>query len=327
MGSTSLPNIYTTEDNENFSAGGSTPTQVNHIIWQGLPGVYLAATSNGPMKSVDGGQTWDYIRPNATFGTTWPAGAIGRQVSFSIGPRECPPNPDIIIGLMQIDLAPPYEVEDFPGLKVTEYLAFTDIGDAQIGDVVYILVRSINQFDSPTGYTWTWPGVTLELITDQAFSTNVSSGWYQHSYLFKTIANTALFTTTGAITFDESEGGAVTWQGLENTAKASAVFLRNVEEMPSNFGSVVALAANSIIASLDVSPVQIGIAFESSTEFLDIPGPGGLVSSWDFLPDNTTPITGKIAYKLGPSLVDPEFHEDSALTGDQCLIYVVHERL
>lgn len=86
--------FFTTIDNEEFIQAGSTPTQINQIIWQGLPGVYLAATNNGLMKSVDFGQTWDYIRPNATFGTTWPAGAVGRQVSFSVGPRECPENTD-----------------------------------------------------------------------------------------------------------------------------------------------------------------------------------------------------------------------------------------
>lgn len=84
-----MPSTYYTPDDENFATVGATPTQVNHLVWQGLPGVYLAATNNGLMKTVDGGLTWDYLRPNATFSNTWPAGSFGRQISFSIGPREC----------------------------------------------------------------------------------------------------------------------------------------------------------------------------------------------------------------------------------------------
>lgn len=80
---------YRTPDNQYFYPGGSTPSQVNQILWQGLPGVYLAITSNGLMKTVNDGQTWGYLRPNAEFSNTWPAGAVGRQVSFMVGARCC----------------------------------------------------------------------------------------------------------------------------------------------------------------------------------------------------------------------------------------------
>src|SRR5207344_2845569 len=37
------------------------------------------------------GDAWGPLRPNATFGTTWPAGAEGKQVAISIGARACNP--------------------------------------------------------------------------------------------------------------------------------------------------------------------------------------------------------------------------------------------
>lgn len=91
-----MPSTYYTPDDENFDTVGATPTQANHIVWQGLPGVYLAATNNGLMKTVDGGLTWGYLRPNIDFDNDWPAGAFGRQVSFSVGPRECPEDEDCV---------------------------------------------------------------------------------------------------------------------------------------------------------------------------------------------------------------------------------------
>lgn len=87
-----MPSVFATEDNENFDESSSI-SPLNQIIWQGLPGVYLAAANGGLMKSVNRGITWAYLRPSAEFGSAWPAGAIGRQASFAVGPRVCLDDP------------------------------------------------------------------------------------------------------------------------------------------------------------------------------------------------------------------------------------------
>jgi hypothetical protein len=74
-----------------FSAG-STPAPIKQILFQGLDGQYLAITENGLIQSMDGGRTWGYLRPNATLGSpAWPAGAVGHQLGWGIGPRSCTP--------------------------------------------------------------------------------------------------------------------------------------------------------------------------------------------------------------------------------------------
>lgn len=62
-----------------------SPSQINHVVWEiGLQGVYLGAAASGLVKSLDGGDTWGYIRPHAGVGTTWPGGAEGKQVAIHI---------------------------------------------------------------------------------------------------------------------------------------------------------------------------------------------------------------------------------------------------
>lgn len=71
------------------SAG--SPSQINHVVWElGLLDVYLGAAAGGLVKSLDGGDTWGYIRPHAGVGTTWPAGAEGKQVGIRLtAPTPC----------------------------------------------------------------------------------------------------------------------------------------------------------------------------------------------------------------------------------------------
>lgn len=83
------PSFYTIDD-ENFVAGGNPPTNVRQIVWQGFPGVYIAAAEGGFYKTTDYGVTWGIMRPNAEFGTLWPGSAIGYQTSMAFGPRTCP---------------------------------------------------------------------------------------------------------------------------------------------------------------------------------------------------------------------------------------------
>lgn len=78
--------IYTTIDDVNFTDVGLL-SNVNEIVWQGLPGKYIAIANNGLYTSPDNGVTWGALRPNAVFGTTWPVGAIGYQVAFAVGPN------------------------------------------------------------------------------------------------------------------------------------------------------------------------------------------------------------------------------------------------
>lgn len=77
-----------TIDNENFSLNNSVRTDINHIVWEGLAGVYLASADSGFIKTIDYAAGWGYLRPNTEFGTLWPVGAIGYQAAFAIGPRD-----------------------------------------------------------------------------------------------------------------------------------------------------------------------------------------------------------------------------------------------
>lgn len=74
---------WSATDGVAYSAGGSTPDQLRRVFWeQGQQGVYVGAGDGGVVKSVDNGATWGYVRPNATVGTTWPGGALGRDITF-----------------------------------------------------------------------------------------------------------------------------------------------------------------------------------------------------------------------------------------------------
>lgn len=83
-----MPNDYVTSDDENFSSHAIAPT-LKQIFWQGLEGKYIASASDGFVSSVDKGVSWGYMRPNPIFGTTWPMGAVGRQIAFGVGVRPC----------------------------------------------------------------------------------------------------------------------------------------------------------------------------------------------------------------------------------------------
>ena len=64
-----------------FGNAGTPPSQINRILQeQGQNGVYLGAAASGIVKSIDSGANWGYVRPHATLGTAWPAGAVGRDI-------------------------------------------------------------------------------------------------------------------------------------------------------------------------------------------------------------------------------------------------------
>lgn len=96
--------VMKTSDNANFTGLGSGPSTINHMLWRGLPGMYVLALNGGLYTTIDFGDTLGAMRPNAGFSTTWPAGAIGYQVAVSYGARTCPiPTPG------DCDKAPRYE--------------------------------------------------------------------------------------------------------------------------------------------------------------------------------------------------------------------------
>jgi hypothetical protein len=83
---------FSADDGFTFVEGGAgSPSQIRHVIWElGLFDVYLAAADDGLVKSLDGGESWGYIRPHAGVGTTWPAGADGKQVAIVFtAPTPC----------------------------------------------------------------------------------------------------------------------------------------------------------------------------------------------------------------------------------------------
>ena len=83
--------IEKTSDNETFNDFGAGPSTVHQMIWRGLPGMYAMALADGFYTTIDFGETNGPMRPNATFGTTWPVGAVGYQIAVSYGARSCPP--------------------------------------------------------------------------------------------------------------------------------------------------------------------------------------------------------------------------------------------
>lgn len=86
-----------TVDDESFVPGTIPASRIRGMAWQGLEGAYAAAAEGGIYQTVDSGTGWGKIRPNATFGTTWPAGAFGYQIAFCVGPNTVdnptPPSP------------------------------------------------------------------------------------------------------------------------------------------------------------------------------------------------------------------------------------------
>lgn len=60
---------------------------INRLIWQGLPGKYLAATDEGLKTTIDYGANFGFLRPNADFEASWPGAAAGKDLAFAIGPR------------------------------------------------------------------------------------------------------------------------------------------------------------------------------------------------------------------------------------------------
>lgn len=79
---------FSADDGVTFVEGTTgAPSQIRHVVWElGLLDVYLGAADDGIVKSLDGGDTWGYIRPHAGVGTTWPAGADGKQVAIAFTP-------------------------------------------------------------------------------------------------------------------------------------------------------------------------------------------------------------------------------------------------
>lgn len=96
--------VEKTDDNETFASLGAGPSNVNHIVWRGMEGMYTAAFDGGVYQTLDFGDNFGPMRPNASFGTTWPGGAEAKQVAIAIGARKCiPPTPGAC------DNAPRYE--------------------------------------------------------------------------------------------------------------------------------------------------------------------------------------------------------------------------
>lgn len=83
-------NFYVTHDGINWwpwtgvlpgTAGNRPHHLLNTSAWQDI---YLAAMDEGVAKSIDYGETWNFLRPiGAPFSTTWPAGAIGYKVAIA----------------------------------------------------------------------------------------------------------------------------------------------------------------------------------------------------------------------------------------------------
>lgn len=102
-----LTTTYFAPDSVNFAAGGASPSQINHVIWEhanlfalgttdpdasplsnmpppyaGIANTYLGAANGGVVKTIDHGDTWGYLRPHPTIPTSWPSGAFGWQVDM-----------------------------------------------------------------------------------------------------------------------------------------------------------------------------------------------------------------------------------------------------
>lgn len=82
-------NFYRTQDGRTFEAlagvlPGTGANRPHHLlnIWEWRD-IYLVATDEGIGKSIDYGDTWDFLRPQgAPINTTWPGGAVGYQIAF-----------------------------------------------------------------------------------------------------------------------------------------------------------------------------------------------------------------------------------------------------
>lgn len=86
---------YSSSDGINFTAGANpSPSQINHLFWEGLDGVYIGAAGGGIVKTLDHGETWGYIRPLGAL--TWPGGSVGRMISFEAAPQQ-PPDAELYV--------------------------------------------------------------------------------------------------------------------------------------------------------------------------------------------------------------------------------------
>lgn len=90
-------NFYVSQDGVNFwpipaVLPGTGANRPHHLLnlnaWQDI---YFAATDEGIAKTVDGGITWQFLRPqSAPWSTTWPAGAVGWQtyIEYRKSPQQ-----------------------------------------------------------------------------------------------------------------------------------------------------------------------------------------------------------------------------------------------
>ncbi len=83
--------------------GANRPHKLLHI--PGFQDVFLGGTIEGVIKTLDFGETWDFIRPvGAPFSTTWPGGAVGYDVDIEFRrPRTSATTEEIYVQAELID--------------------------------------------------------------------------------------------------------------------------------------------------------------------------------------------------------------------------------
>lgn len=264
--------LYFTDNNDDFVFREAST--INHLIWLGVEGSYLAVNDTGLLFSMDKGFGFGVLRPNPTLGSpAWPAGAVGRGLALGLGPRGCVDQFDNCA-----DTTAPTNVEGNTASGVSSILTTSDLTE-------------------PTVLFWVanyvaggFPNIPTLVPSDEGTFERVESVTYSNNErrlsLFRLVPGTydpATITNGVTIEFNQTQT-AVAWgydripttdietkvvqkNTNSGTGASGTVALQEFENAEDNFTYAVFSTANALTAGSGLTQVgQFGSTIRGMSE-------------------------------------------------------------